>query len=287
MDSRLAMVVGATSGIGRGIAMHFAQIGFSVVAVGRSRERGEELVQSMQAARAGGHSFQSCDASSIKNIFRFCSEFSQTHSALDVLVMTQGIASMQGFTPTEEGLDLKIATHYYGRVAFALSLMPLLKNSQLEGGARVLSVLGAGIHPPYTNYKDDPLLRDHYTLNNAANAACMYNDIAADSLARENPNITFFHAAPGFINTNWGTELPLPLRLLVRVVQPFGRTPEDCANVLVSAILSPPPHTIDHQAKNWYLLDEKGRETITSEMHEHSRERFWQHTIQTLDRLRE
>ena len=41
-------------------------------------------------------------------------------------------------------------------------------------------------------------------------AAGFYNDLGLDSFARqpENKNVTFIHAAPGFVNTNWGTELP-------------------------------------------------------------------------------
>ena len=36
---------------------------------------------------------------------------------LDYLVLTQGIASLDGFTPTSEGIDRKLALHYYSRIA--------------------------------------------------------------------------------------------------------------------------------------------------------------------------
>lgn len=35
---------------------------------------------------------------------------------LDILVLTQGIATTQGRTETEEGIDMKMALHYYSRV---------------------------------------------------------------------------------------------------------------------------------------------------------------------------
>ena len=38
---------------------------------------------------------------------------------LDILVMTQGIATTQGRTETEEGIDMKLALHYYSRVRSA------------------------------------------------------------------------------------------------------------------------------------------------------------------------
>ena len=46
-------------------------------------------------------------------------------------------------------------------------------------------------------YDKDPDLSKTYSISNAANAAGFYNDVAWDSLARENRDITFCHAAPG------------------------------------------------------------------------------------------
>ena len=60
-----------------------------------------------------------------------------------MLVLTQGMATIQGFTPTPEGLDQKLTLHYFSRIAFIEALLPALRNS---GDARVLSVLSAGIH---------------------------------------------------------------------------------------------------------------------------------------------
>jgi hypothetical protein len=41
----------------------------------------------------------------------------------------------QGYTPNEEGLDQKLAVHYFGRVAFIQELLPLMRGS---ADARVL-----------------------------------------------------------------------------------------------------------------------------------------------------
>jgi hypothetical protein len=73
-----------------------------------------------------------------------------------------------------------------------------------------------------------------YSIKNAADAAGFYNDLGLDSLARdpENKNILFVHAAPGFVNTNWGTEMPWYIRYPVRMLQPLGRTPQDCAEAM-------------------------------------------------------
>jgi len=41
---------------------------------------------------------------------------------LDYVVTTAGIATTQGYTPTVEGIDQKLAVHYFGRIAFIREL---------------------------------------------------------------------------------------------------------------------------------------------------------------------
>jgi NAD(P)-dependent dehydrogenase (short-subunit alcohol dehydrogenase family) len=50
LEGRIAIVTGATSGIGRGIAEHFASLGADVVVHGREREDGLETVRRVRAA---------------------------------------------------------------------------------------------------------------------------------------------------------------------------------------------------------------------------------------------
>jgi hypothetical protein len=42
---------------------------------------------------------------------------------------------------------------------------------------------------------------------NAADAAGLYNDLAADFFSELHSPIKFIHAAPGFVDTNWWVEV--------------------------------------------------------------------------------
>jgi NAD(P)-dependent dehydrogenase (short-subunit alcohol dehydrogenase family) len=279
---RLAVVVGGTAGIGKGIAMRLAQANFTVTIVGRNAERGQEVVESLTQKGGSGHKFISCDAQHIRNLRAFAKTFSEEHESLDVLVETQGIATTQGRTETEEELDQKMAIHYYGRMALIEAFLPLLRAAP---SARVLSVLSAGVHSPYSHYETDPELKENYSLKNAADAAGFYNDIGLDSFARQsgNENITFIHAAPGFVNTNWGTELPFLLRGLVRVVQPLGTSIEDCAEFMCLPLLSPDedqPHTGEV-----VLIGSKGETVSKTSLHDEARDAVWKHTQDVLGRI--
>jgi len=280
---KVGLVIGGTNGIGRGLAEWLARHGASVVVAGRSRERGNEVVQKMSELSAeskANHSFMPIDASMMADTRRFSREFRASHERLDYVVLTQGIATTQGRTETSEGIDQKMAIHYYGRIAVLQGLMPLLeKTAQSGGDVRVLSVLSGGVHSTYANYKDDVELRQHYSLKNAADAAGFYNDIGLDSLAREHPSITFVHAAPGFVATAWGTELNPVLRGLVRVIQVFGNSPEACANVLGQSLVA-----TDFKG-GFQLMTATGTHTKVTPDHEAAREFVWQHTKEILDRF--
>lgn len=87
-----------------------------------------------------------------------------------------------------------------------------------------MSVLSAGIHSPYAEYKTDFELKNNYSIKNAADSAGFYNDLALDALSEESENkaIKFIHVAPGFVRSNWGTEMPWYIRGPLRVIQLLG-----------------------------------------------------------------
>ena len=61
-DEKIMLVTGATSGIGRAVAIRAAKEGATVVAVGRNEERGAAVVAAMEEAGGKGE-FMKCDVS--------------------------------------------------------------------------------------------------------------------------------------------------------------------------------------------------------------------------------
>ena len=137
---------------------------------------------------------------------------------------------------------------------------------------RLLSVLSGGIHGSGPAWRDDPELKTRYGIKAAADTAGFYNDIMLDSMARIAPEVTFAHAAPGFVNTNWGTEMPTLIRWAVRAMQPLGRSKADCGEYMVRGMLA------SCGKGGFHLLDQYGRTgpSVTPE-HEQARESVWTH----------
>eukprot|EP00927_Polykrikos_kofoidii_P018908 TRINITY_DN18800_c0_g2_i1.p1 TRINITY_DN18800_c0_g2~~TRINITY_DN18800_c0_g2_i1.p1 ORF type:complete len:346 (+),score=58.53 TRINITY_DN18800_c0_g2_i1:94-1131(+) len=286
---RHALVVGGTSGIGHGIALSLAKAGCSVTISGRSQSRGSAIVEELHATAANSapdakanFSFEQLDCFSMPA----CNEFAKNHlascRALDFLVMTQGMATLQGYTPTADtcgGLDEKLTLHYWSRVLLAKRLAPMLEQST---DGRVLSVLSGGVHGPYAKYGEDPELAcGNYSIKNSADAAGFYNDIMVEQLSAEHAGVTFLHAAPGFVATSWGTEMPTAVRFLVRALQNFGRSKEDCGDMMIKGLMSE-----RYKGGGWYLLDQYGEPSAKkTALHDSAKEPVWAHTKRVIENL--
>jgi NAD(P)-dependent dehydrogenase (short-subunit alcohol dehydrogenase family) len=308
------VVVGGTSGIGEGIALRLAKANVSVTVVGRSKERGEEVVKRMTSITAStptsspnersGHQFIQCDSFLMKNIQATCEELhAKTHAAsLNYLVLTQGMATTQGRTETQEGIDQKLALHYFGRMMFIRELLPALRQgsrgaaltngvdseNDCQGRSKVLSIFSAGVHKPYVEYQQDFELKQAYSLTNAANSAGMYNDLGLDAWSQQSDNreIDFIHASPGFVNTEWGKEMPWYIKAAVRMIQPFGRSAADCAEVMCHPLFNPLPHS-EVARGGFLLMDQDGNEAkkMTSIHHQPEiRDFVFTETMKVLDR---
>jgi NAD(P)-dependent dehydrogenase (short-subunit alcohol dehydrogenase family) len=244
-----ALVVGATQGIGRAIAVRLAQGGANVTIVGRNADAGAAVVAELnQAGTANGaHAFLQGDMMLMANVRKTAAAFAASHARLDYLVFCQTKATLQGRTPTPaEGIDEKLALNFYSRVLMARELAPLLEAAATAtdgGDARVLTVLSAGVHAPYGGFAEDPYLeKGSYGQKAAADTAGFYSDLWIEWAAAESASkrVTYVHAAPGFVATAWGTDMPGPVRGLIRCSQAVaGRAAGDCAELIGQGLLSP------------------------------------------------
>ena len=100
MDKRVAIVTGASRGIGRGIAKRLAKDGRHVVAVARNAEQLQSLEAEIIAA-GGSCEHRTCDIADGLAVQRMVEEVSEKHGRLDILVNNAGI--------TKDGLLMRMS----------------------------------------------------------------------------------------------------------------------------------------------------------------------------------
>jgi NAD(P)-dependent dehydrogenase (short-subunit alcohol dehydrogenase family) len=98
---RVALVTGASSGIGRAIAVAFAREGAAVVATGRRREQTEETLALVRAAGGDGLAVIG-DCSLSADVQRMVSAAVTAFGRLDCAVNNAGIEGGKAFVPTAD-----------------------------------------------------------------------------------------------------------------------------------------------------------------------------------------
>jgi len=177
----VGVFVGGTAGIGQAMAETFASStkGSTLVIVGRNRASAEKLFNSLRESGSDGdYEFVECDATLMKNVKHAAGEILSRHPKINYLVFSQGYLTLDGYTPTSEGIDKKLALNYYSRFRFITDLLPALQRGQEEDNVgKVMSVLAPGKGGPIDDFVDDMGLKDHYSTTSAKNAAPTYNDL--------------------------------------------------------------------------------------------------------------
>ncbi|KAJ3182562.1 hypothetical protein HDU85_002661 [Gaertneriomyces sp. JEL0708] len=251
LQSKTAVIIGATSGIGYAVAHRLASLGANIVACARNPTTGAALLESLRDT-SGSHQFLQGDISRIKDARRIAGVIKEKCERVHYLVLSAGIFSMNGRTETEEGLDVKMATHYYGRWAIIEELVSRMEETvQAEGcDVRVLSVLAAakgGAVP-----MDDMDLKNTFGLKKCADTTSTYNDLMVEAFSKRHPTVSFMHMYPGFVDTPLLGQAPWWVRGPMKVVAPlFSTKASDCAECVAYAL------TRDEYKDGWRLLNEK------------------------------
>lgn len=157
VEGKTILITGSTDGVGRHVALRLAAGGAHVLVHGRSRERGEGVVDAVRSRGAGAASFYPADLASLAETRRLAAAVRQDHPRIDVLVNNAGIGFGAGRRElSQDGYELRFAVNYLAVFLLTRLLLPTLRAST---PARIVNVASAGQQP--IDF-DDPLLERAY-----------------------------------------------------------------------------------------------------------------------------
>jgi len=135
---KLAIVTGATGGLGYETALRLAHAGAEVVLAGRNWEKGRIAVDRiMRALPAAKACFQSLDLASLASVRAFAVEMVTKGRPLDLLINNAGVMDLPARRLTADGFEMQFGTNHLSHFALTGLLLSLLRSAS---SARVVNV---------------------------------------------------------------------------------------------------------------------------------------------------
>jgi 3-oxoacyl-[acyl-carrier protein] reductase len=216
-QKRVAVVTGASRGIGAAIALALAKQGRHVVLLARNAEKLEEVRKAVEAA-GGSAAAISCDVSDAAALTAAIEKTAQDNGRLDILVNNAGI-TRDGLIlrMTDEQFDQVVATNLRSAfVACRAALRPMMRGKwgRIINISSVAGVVGNAGQANYAAAK--------------AGLIGLTKSIAKEMAAKA---ITANAVAPGFIQTDMTGGLPDAIKQMALEATPLKRfgQPEEIA----------------------------------------------------------
>lgn len=126
-QGRLAVITGATGGLGYETALALAGAGARVIVTGRNPAKGAAALGAIRATHPGAEvHYDTLDLASLASIQDFAERFKRQHEALDILVNNGGVMAPPTRQVTADGFELQFGTNYLSHFALTAQLLPLL-----------------------------------------------------------------------------------------------------------------------------------------------------------------
>jgi len=211
---RVAVVTGASSGIGAALSRTLASRGWLVVLVARREDRLRVLAQEL------GAEYEVCDVADREAVARLASSVTERHPAVRLLVNNAGIPARTGFFGSHpDRIEEALRINYLGSVWCLRAFLPALEAGAPSDVVNVVSVAGTVAFPPGGPYAA------------TKHAQLAFSRAAAAELRPR--GVRVHTVLPGFVETEG---FPQRATLRSRLLKSLVIQPDDVVRAILRAI---------------------------------------------------
>jgi len=269
MTSKVCIVTGSSSGIGKETADELAGMGATMIMLVRSRERGESAMQEiLQRFPDAKLELLVADLSIVSEIRRAAAEFKTRYSRLDVLVNNAGGVSGKR-TLTPDGLEMTFAVNYLAPFLLTHELLDVLVAS---APSRIVNVSSTAHNMGRVDLDDLQSERRYGALRTYGSAKLM-NIMFTYELAKrlDSSGVTVNVLHPGFVATNFGRDSNRAIRFFYRIARPFEKNSHEGAKTSVYLASSPEVKGVSGK----YFYDRKPKESSSASYDIERQKQLW------------
>jgi NAD(P)-dependent dehydrogenase (short-subunit alcohol dehydrogenase family) len=138
LSGGLALVTGASDGLGFELARRLARAGAELLLPVRNRVKGDAAAEAIQADVPGAViSLRELNLASQASVARLAETLLAEARPIDILVNNAAVMAPPARRQTEDGFELQLATNHLGHFALAGRLLPLLRDARVTTQASV------------------------------------------------------------------------------------------------------------------------------------------------------
>ncbi|MEI6126694.1 MAG: SDR family oxidoreductase [Pseudomonadota bacterium] len=201
-DTKICVITGATSGIGRAAALKLAGISAQLILLSRNASKGRGIADRINSSSGFEKAlFIQTDLSRLSEVRTAAEQIKNRCRRIDVLINNAG-ARFNDFKKNDDGIELTFATNHLGHFLLTLLLIDHMKASP---GGRIINV-ASDVHRGYTADFDYVHGAGSYDRKAAYGQSKLANLLFTYELARRlaDTNITVNALHPGGVATNLG-----------------------------------------------------------------------------------
>ena len=234
--ARVAVVTGASAGIGKEAAKSLAAQGWRVIAVGRNAERSAAALAEIQAASSGAPvDMLVGDLALLREAARIADEIAGLTDRVDVLLNNAGgVADRR--VMTDEGNEATFTGNHLGPFLLTNRLIPLLKAAAKDvapGAVRIINTSSTGHLTAKPFDWDDVQMIEDFQFGkaycNAKLANILHSNVLAKRLAEDGIIAHSMH--PGVVDSNFISHAEAGMQSYMRTLD--LRPPSEAGDMLV------------------------------------------------------